>query len=186
MYTQPTSRNGFTRLLSVFTEDPEEGKGQDPFVRTLCGHSFSRKDEKGEVTATQEQPHSTEIKELQKEVGEECLDPLRQRRILNLGNLLSGWDFKAGTAPPLPLTRPEVWFYTHPVQYFLMASGGLRTLADQQVVFLHWTPSTAYTTQGLAFSILQLPFSPHGLPLCASIPYCWEEVTHQLIEALWH
>ena len=45
---------------------------------------------KEEITATQEQPHNTEIKELQKEVGEEGLDPLRQRRILNLGNLLSG------------------------------------------------------------------------------------------------
>lgn len=43
-----------------------------------------------EITATQKQTHSTEIEELQKEVGEECLDPLRQRRILNLGNLLSG------------------------------------------------------------------------------------------------
>lgn len=43
-----------------------------------------------EITATQEQPQSTEIKELQKEVGEVGLDPFRQRRILNLGNLLSG------------------------------------------------------------------------------------------------
>lgn len=107
-----------------------------------------------EITATQKQTHSTEIEELQKGVGEECLDPLRQRRILNLGNLLSGWDFKAGTAPPLPLTRPEVWFYTHPVQYFLMASGGLCSLADQQAVFLHWTPNVAHITQGPAFRTL--------------------------------
>lgn len=59
-------------------------------------------------------PRSTEIRELQKEVGAVGLDPLRHRRALNLGNLLSGWDFKAGTAPALPLTRPEVWFCPHP------------------------------------------------------------------------
>lgn len=172
------SQDGFWCLLKVQKKGKVRMLLWGPCVGTASAGRVGRE----EITATQEQPHSTEIKELQKEVGEVGLDPFRQRRILNLGNLLSGWDFKAGTAPPLPLTRPEVWFYTHPVQYFLIASGGLRTLADQQAAFLHWTPSA---TQGPAFKILQLPSHPHRLPLCASIPHCWEEVTHQLIEVLW-
>ena len=109
-YRQPTTRNRCTRQLLVLAEGMGEGKGQDAFGRTLCGHSFSRK---GGDNCHPRAAHSTKIKELQKEVGAVGLDPLRQRRDLNLGNLLSGWDFKAGTTPPLPLTHPEVWFYTH-------------------------------------------------------------------------
>lgn len=76
--------------------------------------AWARLQQKGGENCHPRAAGSTKIKELQKEVGAVGLDPLGQRRDLNLGNLLSGWDFKAGTAPPLPLTRPEVWFYTHP------------------------------------------------------------------------
>lgn len=76
--------------------------------------AWARLQQKGGDNCHPRAAGSTKIKELQKEVGAVGLDPLGRRRDLNLGNLLSGWDFKAGTAPPLPLTRPEEWFYTHP------------------------------------------------------------------------
>lgn len=108
-YGQPTTGNTCTRQLLVFAEGMGDGKGQDAFVRTLGGHSFSRK---GGGNCHPRAAHSTKIKELQKEVGSVGLDPLRQRRDLNLGNLLSGWDFKAGTTPPLPLTPWGVVLHT--------------------------------------------------------------------------
>lgn len=64
-----------------------EGEGQDASWRTWCGHSFSRK---GGGDCHPGAAYSTKMKELQKEVGAVGLDPLRQRRALNLGNLLSG------------------------------------------------------------------------------------------------
>lgn len=84
---QPTTRNGCTRQLLVLAEGMGEGKGQGAFARTLGGHSFSRK---GGGNCHPRAAHSTKIKEIQKEVGAVGLDPLRQRRDLNLGNLLSG------------------------------------------------------------------------------------------------
>lgn len=132
LYPPPPSRQDTVSLqqgwcarqLLALAEGPAEGKGQDAFARTLCGHSFSRK---GGGNCHPRAAHSTKMKELPKEVGAVGLDPLWQRRDLNLGNLLSGWDFKAGTTPPLPLTRPEVRLYTQPSLGFLTVSGGLRT-----------------------------------------------------------
>lgn len=84
---QPTTRNGYIRQLLVLAEGTGEGKGQGSFARTFGGHSFSRK---GGGNCHPRAAHSTKIKELRKEVGAVGLDPLRQRRDLNLGNLLSG------------------------------------------------------------------------------------------------
>lgn len=132
LYPPPPSQQGTvslqwgwcTRQLLALAEGTGEGRGQDAFARTLCGHSFSRK---AGGNCHPRVAHSTKMKELPKEVGAVGLDPLWQRRDLNLGNLLSGWDFKAGTAPPLPLTRPEVRLYTQPYWASSRHSGGLRT-----------------------------------------------------------
>lgn len=86
-YGQPATRNRSTGQLLVLTEGLGEEKGQDASWRTLCGHSFSRK---GGGDCHPGAAHSTKIKELQKKVGAVGLDPLGQRRALNLGNLLSG------------------------------------------------------------------------------------------------
>lgn len=102
-----------SRSLGYFLFLPQgsrkgEGEGWGCPWRSWCGHS-----REGGGDCHPGAAHSTWVKELQ-EVGAVGLDALGHRRALNLGNLLAGWDFKAGTAAALPLTRPEVWFYTHP------------------------------------------------------------------------
>lgn len=109
MVSLPQGTKAHTGHLLVLAEGLGKGKGQgDPGEPCVGTASAGRV----EVTATQEQ-HRDEG--APRGGGSSVFgSPGAQEGPKNLGNLLSGRDFKAGTAPALPLTRPEVWFYTHP------------------------------------------------------------------------